>query len=215
MTRGRSSKPSPGELSRAIKSDCRDLLARRRRRFLVTLEIEVGLDDALVKDVLTDEWASRFYSLRTAEDVAGHLAFNLIQGRKLSSLDGFADQPENRAEIGDVEVVDAQASPSSAADDSLVKATDGGRVTDEEARQISVSAVRKIWMSIRGIVDMSGSTGGASINRSFQRWLATPEGEAAVRERMSLGFGWVPVGDGGYWVSWTPPAASKSRTRSG
>lgn len=63
----------------------------------MTFEIEV--DDALLKSVDTDEWRDNFYHLTTAEEVAAHLAYNLIRGASLASLDGFADQPEDAAEI--------------------------------------------------------------------------------------------------------------------
>jgi len=73
------------------------------RKFCVSATIGIEVDDQLLEDVLTDEWRSRFYALLSAEDVAGHLAFNLIQGASLQQLDGFADQPGDRSpRLGDV-----------------------------------------------------------------------------------------------------------------
>lgn len=79
----------------------------RRRRFLVPLEVEIEVDDRLLADVLTDEWREQFYRLADARDVAAHLAFNLVQDRRLGSLDGFADQPEERAKILDISFEEA------------------------------------------------------------------------------------------------------------
>jgi len=76
----------------------------KRRRFLVGLLVEIEIDEQLLAGVLTDEWRDRFYQLWTAEDVAGHLAYNLAQDRRLSSLDGFADQDEDRARVLHIEV---------------------------------------------------------------------------------------------------------------
>jgi hypothetical protein len=72
---------------------------------LVTLLVEIDIDQSLLDDVLTDEWRKSFYGdVRAAEDVADHLAFNLAQNRKLSSLDGFADQHEDQACVMCIEV---------------------------------------------------------------------------------------------------------------
>lgn len=63
------------------------------------LEVEVEVDDALLESVLTDEWRAHYYALHAPEEVAEHLAYNLVQGSSLASLDGFADQPPLAAKI--------------------------------------------------------------------------------------------------------------------
>jgi hypothetical protein len=63
-------------------------------RMLVTLKIKV--DQRLFDSVLTDEWRAQMYPFHTNEDVVKHLAFNMVHGRNLQSLDGFADQPYER-----------------------------------------------------------------------------------------------------------------------
>lgn len=67
-------------------------------KFETTAEIE--LDDELIAAV-DDEWRSQFYAdLVDAEAIAEHIAFNLvINDSSLRSLDGFADQPSDRARI--------------------------------------------------------------------------------------------------------------------
>jgi len=90
-----------------------------RRRFVATLEVEIEIEDSLLEAVLTDAWRAYFYVLHTPEDVADHLAPNLAQGRELTSLDGFADQPEGAASLVAVRMtsgaslVDDESSPSS------------------------------------------------------------------------------------------------------
>lgn len=74
----------------------------KRRRFVVTMEVSIEVDERLIDDVLTDEWRNMFYPLRDAKEVASHLAHNLVQGRRLFTLDGFADQREDRVTVMDV-----------------------------------------------------------------------------------------------------------------
>ncbi len=83
----------------------------RKRRFLAPILVEVEIDERLLTDVLTDEWRQNFYPLITAADVAGHLAYNLIQGRRLQSLDGFADQPEEAACLLNIDMDEATELP--------------------------------------------------------------------------------------------------------
>jgi hypothetical protein len=78
-----------------------------KRMFRVNVAVDISLDEALVASVLDPKWRAQFYDLRTPEDVAGHLAFNLLQGRLMRHLDGFADQPEDAAVIGDIETVES------------------------------------------------------------------------------------------------------------
>jgi hypothetical protein len=97
-------------------SDPKKISEPKRRQFLVSLVVFIDLDQRLLDDVLTEEWRAQFYGdVRTASDVANHLAFNLVQGRGLSSLDGFADQPDDRAVVVDAEVdapaIEASADP--------------------------------------------------------------------------------------------------------
>ena len=72
-----------------------------KRYFKVTIQTDaiVRLDDAVIEAV-DDEWRSAFYSLRTPEDIAGHIGYNMIVNRwPLSSLDGWADQPDENAQF--------------------------------------------------------------------------------------------------------------------
>ena len=74
-----------------------------KRSFEVSFEFEaiIELDDNVI-DVVDDEWRSQRYNLRTPEDIAEHIAFNLIINHgKLSSLDGWADQPDDNAKLID------------------------------------------------------------------------------------------------------------------
>ncbi len=113
MTRGstrRRSPPPPSPKNGApTKARSRRAAAPpdpQRRTFRVSLTVEISIDPRLLADVLTEEWRSRFYNLRTAGDVAGHLVFNLVQGRSLGSLDGFGNQGRDRARIEHVDVLD-------------------------------------------------------------------------------------------------------------
>lgn len=69
------------------------------RLFRVCFEGEgvIELDDAVIGAV-DDEWRSVFYNLRDADDIAAHIAYNLVVRKvELSDLDGWANQPDERA----------------------------------------------------------------------------------------------------------------------
>jgi len=74
----------------------------RIRGFVVTMRVRVSVDQRLLDDVLTEEWREMFYRLTSEKAIASHLAYNLVQDRRLSSLDGFADQPEDRARVEEI-----------------------------------------------------------------------------------------------------------------
>lgn len=76
----------------------------QRRKFLVQFSVEVEVEQALLDSVLTDEWRSQMYNFHTPEQVAGHLAFNFIQGTELTSIDGYADQDPKRASSGPIDI---------------------------------------------------------------------------------------------------------------
>lgn len=76
--------------------------------FEVDLRVTVQIDQRVIDSVDNDEWRSRFYNLRTPREVAEHLAYNLVQGRSLTSLDGFSDQPEDGAALLGVCCLDSE-----------------------------------------------------------------------------------------------------------
>lgn len=57
----------------------------------------VVIDDAVIAAV-DDDWRSSLYNLHTPEEIARHIAYNLIvNGIHLSSMDGWADQDNSKA----------------------------------------------------------------------------------------------------------------------
>lgn len=78
----------------------------RRRKFMVGFCVEVEVDQTVFDAVLTDEWRKVFYPFHTAADVAGNLAFCLVQGMSLSQLDGYADQDKSSVKIGPIDIED-------------------------------------------------------------------------------------------------------------
>lgn len=77
------------------------------RRF----EIDMGWDSYAVIDlhekvidVVDDQWRSMLYDLHTPEEIAGHIAWNLIvNNATLTMLDGWADLSNDMAKIVDIE----------------------------------------------------------------------------------------------------------------
>lgn len=66
-------------------------------RFAVTMEIK--LSKRLIKEVLKPDWQASFYKLRTPQEIATHVAYNLARGSSLCSLDGFAHLEEADAVV--------------------------------------------------------------------------------------------------------------------
>lgn len=79
-----------------------------RRKFIVDFCVEVEVDQVVFDAVLTDEWREQFYPFYTPADVAGNLAFCLVQGMSLSSLDGYGDQDKQSVTIGPIDIEDVR-----------------------------------------------------------------------------------------------------------
>lgn len=57
----------------------------------------IELDDAVINAV-DDEWRKSLYDLNTPEEIARHVGFNMVvNGLRLSSVDGWADQDDSNA----------------------------------------------------------------------------------------------------------------------
>lgn len=80
--------------------------APRRRKFMVGFCVEIEVDQAVFDAVLTDEWRNTFYNFHTPADVAGNLAYCLVQGMSLSQLDGYADQDKDSVKLGPIDTED-------------------------------------------------------------------------------------------------------------
>lgn len=67
------------------------------KRFLITFhgEAELEVEDEVI-DCVDDDWREELYDLETPGDIAAHIAYNVIfRHATLSSLDGWADQPDS------------------------------------------------------------------------------------------------------------------------
>ncbi len=73
-------------------------MATRKFRVNFDVELEIELDDHVI-DVVDDEWRRQLYNLDTPEEIASHVAWCLLRGWRLSSMDGWADQPNSNAQI--------------------------------------------------------------------------------------------------------------------
>jgi hypothetical protein len=72
-----------------------------KRYFRVTFDktVDLELDDAVIS-VVDTEWRTQLYDLKTPEQIAEHIAYNLlINNLKLSQQEGWADQPDSNAKI--------------------------------------------------------------------------------------------------------------------
>lgn len=70
-----------------------------KRKYFVELTCEVEIDDEVIAAV-DDDWRKHFYKLDEPEDVVSHVAYNLlVNGARLSQLDGWADKSDDMAEV--------------------------------------------------------------------------------------------------------------------
>lgn len=74
-------------------------MADRKFRISMTIDCDIILDEDVINRV-DDEWRSQFYNLTSANDVAEHIAYNLVvNNARLSQLDGWADMKDLQAAI--------------------------------------------------------------------------------------------------------------------
>jgi len=74
-------------------------MGKRRFRVEFSGDAIIEIDDAVI-DAVDDEWRAVFYDLYTPEDIAEHIAYNLIVNHaRLSMLDGWADKDDSLARL--------------------------------------------------------------------------------------------------------------------
>lgn len=73
-------------------------MSTRLFKITATTEFDVELEQDVI-DAVTDEWRSSLYDLWTVEQIVEHVGLNLKEGVSLSSLDGWADQPDSNAKV--------------------------------------------------------------------------------------------------------------------
>ena len=77
-----------------------------KRAFEVTVVgwATIEIDDEVI-DAVDDEWRSVFYDIRSAEQVAEHIGYNmLVNNATLSQIDGWADMDDDM--VGFIEMPD-------------------------------------------------------------------------------------------------------------
>lgn len=75
---------------------------KKMRKFVVHFEadVEIEVDDALLKSCNTDEWRESMMHYTTDEQFVEHIAYNMVVNNlPLHSIDGYADQPEERVAL--------------------------------------------------------------------------------------------------------------------
>lgn len=73
-----------------------------KKRFSIHLEADVNIDveESVLAVGKDHSWQKAFYGEMTECEVAQHIAYNaIINGRKLSQIDGFADQPDDAIKV--------------------------------------------------------------------------------------------------------------------
>ena len=69
--------------------------------FIATVKVKINSE---VFKEITDEWRGMFYDFEDENAVIEHIAYNLMMGRKLSQMDGFAHLPDEYAVLEDVDL---------------------------------------------------------------------------------------------------------------
>ena len=72
-----------------------------KRKFEVELRsfVDIEIDEKVI-NTIDEEWRQHLYNLTSPEEIACHIAYNLVfNNAKLSDLDGFADQNDYDVQI--------------------------------------------------------------------------------------------------------------------
>ena len=76
-------------------------MARRKFKIRIEADAEIEIDDVVI-DMVDEEWREGLYDLRTPEEIAEHLAYNIFFNRaRLSDLDGWVGMNDNLVEVTD------------------------------------------------------------------------------------------------------------------
>lgn len=62
------------------------------------VEVEIDIDDDVINAV-NEEWRSKFYNLKTKNDIIDYITRNLLGKTPLNKLDGWADKSNIQALI--------------------------------------------------------------------------------------------------------------------
>jgi len=81
-------------------------MKKRRYEIQVLVTATVEVDERVFEETLTEEWRKTFYPLLNREEVVEHVAYNLLRGSELSTLDGFAHFRDDDVSVRDVEYVE-------------------------------------------------------------------------------------------------------------
>jgi len=83
--------------------------------FVVTFTVtaRISINKEVFKQV-DEDWKKTFYNLENVNDIVEMIAYNMLEGRPLSSMDGFANLPAKYAvweidpeyEVEEIEKVD-------------------------------------------------------------------------------------------------------------
>ena len=75
---------------------------KKMRKFTVRFEgeVEIEVDDALLKSCNTDQWREQITRFTRDEQFVAHIAYNMVMNNlRLEEIDGYADQPEDRVNL--------------------------------------------------------------------------------------------------------------------
>lgn len=76
-------------------------MAKFEVQYTVTGVVE--LDPEILQRVQEEDWKKTFYNLGVPDDVVDMIFQNLLKGCTIPQLDGFADLPEDAADISNVD----------------------------------------------------------------------------------------------------------------
>lgn len=79
----------------------------KRRKFYATFSVAIDVAPFVIRAACADK---SMPELKTAEDVAQHLAFYMVQGRELNHVLGFADFDPKAVKLANIVHVDTEES---------------------------------------------------------------------------------------------------------
>ncbi|GAG42788.1 unnamed protein product, partial [marine sediment metagenome] len=74
-------------------------MAKKKFEIIIRGRTVIELDEKVI-DAVDDEWRAQMYNLHTPEEIAGHIAYNLVLHKiRLTMVDGWANQDDSYAEV--------------------------------------------------------------------------------------------------------------------
>ena len=79
---------------------------KRKYEVQVTVTATIEIDDAVIKEAMSEDWRKNFWPVDRPEKCVEHVAFNMLHDTELTGIDGFAHMKDEQARISEIDWCD-------------------------------------------------------------------------------------------------------------